>query len=107
MSRRNRDLLDEIKFKVSMSAQISKTDKDYGIYAGASYETADRLSKLKVFIDEELLPPSIVPMVKLYYRYLQQKRKSFFASVGSTEITKLGFIQGDPRTVRKATDPAQ
>jgi len=106
MSRRNRDLLDEIKFKISMSAQISKTDKDYTEYAGASYETANRLAKLKVFIDEKLLPPSIIPMVKLYYRYLQQQRKSFFASVGSTEITKLGFIQGDVRTVKRATDPA-
>jgi len=106
MSRRY-DLMELIRRKSSMSADIVKRkDPEYSWYAGASFEIASKLAMIDVFLKNNLLPKQIIPIVKLYRAYLDQQRKAFFASVGSTEITKLGFIQGDPRRVIRATAPA-
>jgi len=102
---KERDLLELIRRKASMSSQIV-TDKDpeYSYYAGASYEIAEKMANVDFFLKSGLIPQEYVPFIKLYRAYLDQKRKAFFASIGCTEITKLGFILGDTRKVVKSTD---
>lgn len=94
---RNYDLLETIKIKRSMSASISEVDADYSDYAGADLPTAEALAKIKFCLQEKILPEALTPLLQLGFDYLQQKRKAFFASVGSDVITKLGFIQGAPQ----------
>ena len=94
MSKRSYDLLEAIRRKASMSAQIVEKDKDYGLYAGASFETAQSMAALDVFMDVGILPERMRPLMKLLRVFLDRERKAFFASVGCTEISKLGFILG-------------
>lgn len=94
MSKRNYELVELIRRKASMSAQIVERDRDYGFYSGAEYGTAKSMATIDILLRNGLLSPKIVPLVKLLRGYLNQQRKAFFASVGSTEITKLGFILG-------------
>ena len=78
-----------------MSKQIVATkDEEYAYYAGASYEIAHKMAVIDTMLKYGLIPKEQVLLVKLYRAYLDQQRKGFFASVGSTEITKLGFILG-------------
>ena len=106
MVKRNYDLIELIRRKSSMSADIvSKKDPEYGWYAGASFDTASKMAMIDTMLKNKLISPKLIVIVKLYRAYLDQQRKAFFSSVGSTEITKLGFILGDTRVVRKATAP--
>jgi len=104
---RSYDLMELIRRKSSMSADIvSKKDPEYQWYAGANFETASKIAVIDTMLKNRLIPKDMVMFVKLYRSYLQQQRKAFFASVGSTEITKLGFILGDTSIVKRATDRA-
>lgn len=104
---RSYDLMELIRRKSSMSADIvSKKDPEYQWYAGANFETASKIAVVDTMLKNGLIPKDMVVFVKLYRNYLQQQRKAFFASVGCTEITKLGFILGDTSVVKKATAPA-
>lgn len=104
MPRGNIDLMELIRKKSSMSAEISKLDKDYSQYAGGSLEISSKIALIDTVLEEKILPNRVVPLLKLYRSYLIKQRKAFFASVGSTEITKLGFLQGDPRKFKDATE---
>lgn len=89
------DIMEMVRQKSSMSKQIvSLKDKDYAYYSGASFEIASTMAKIDTFLKYGLLPAKIIPLVKLYRAYLDQQRKAFFASVGCTEISKLGFLLG-------------
>jgi len=89
------DLLETIRQKASMSKQIVTTkDKEYAFYVGGSYEVTKKMAIIDTMLKAELIPDTMVLLVKLYRSYLDQQRKAFFASVGSTEITKLGFLLG-------------
>lgn len=99
---KNYDLLESIRVKRSMASEIVKKDKDYSYYAGADPDTADQLVLVKLCLDKQLLPKAYTPLLELYQAFLTQKRKSFFAGPGSTEITKLGFIQGEPLVFQDA-----
>jgi hypothetical protein len=102
------ELMELIRRKASMSAEIvSKKDAEYGYYSGANWNIASKMAMVDTILKNNLVTPSFQYLIKLYRSYLDQQRKAFFASVGSTEITKLGFIQGDPRIVMRATDPAE
>lgn len=102
---KNYDLIELIRRKASMSAEIvSKKDHEYAYYAGASFEVASKIAKIDTLLKNDILPPQLIPITKLYRSYLDQQRKAFFASVGCTEITKLGFIQGDMRKVVSAAE---
>lgn len=103
MARGNYDLMELIRKKSSMSAEISKKDPDYSQYSGGSLEISSKIALIDTILKERVLPETLTPLVKLFRSFLVQQRKAFFASVGSTEITKLGFIQGDPREIRNAT----
>jgi len=96
MSKRHKyESLEIMRKKASMSQQIvSQKDADYALYAGASLEDADKMSKIDTVLEFGLIPKPYVPVVKLYRAFLNRRRKAFFASVGSTEITKLGFLLG-------------
>jgi len=74
--------------------RIAAKDADYSSYSGASLDIASKMAAIDVFLSSGLIDPKIAPIVKLYRAYLNQQRKAFFASVGSTEVTKLGFILG-------------
>lgn len=104
MTRKNYELIELIRQKKSMSADIASRDREYSEYAGADLETANQLVMVNLCLEEQLLDPALNPMLTLYHKFLVKKRKAFFASVGSTEITKLGFIQGDPIRFENATD---
>lgn len=104
MPKGNYELMELIRKKSSMSAEISKKDPDYSQYSGGSLEISSKIALIDVTLEEKIIPSALVGLVKLYRAYLVKQRKAFFASVGSTEITKLGFIQGDPRLIVRATD---
>lgn len=92
----------EIKQKISMSQKIVAKDHDYGDYSGADLETAMKISKIKTLIEAGIIKPS--PLINLALTMLNQKRKAFFGST-STELTKLGFILGDERVRKSASNP--
>jgi hypothetical protein len=97
------ELIEIFKAKASMSADIvSRKDPEYAYYSGASFEIASKIAMIDTLLKNKLIPENFIVFVKLYRSYLDQQRKAFFASVGSTEITKLGFIQGDTRRVVSA-----
>ncbi len=98
------ELMELIRQKKSMAAQISKLDGDYASYAGGSLEISSKIAMIDFLIEEDLLGESFNPLLKLYRSYLFKQRKAFFATAGSTEITKLGFIQGDPTKYKDALE---
>jgi len=88
-----------------MSAEIvSKVDPEYAWYVGANPEVAEKMATIDTILKIGLIPEKLVPFVKLYRMYLDQKRKAYFSNL-CTEITKLGFLLGDRRVVKRATDP--
>lgn len=89
------DIMERIRQQASMSKQIVTTkDHEYAWYSGASFEIASKIAKIDTFLKNGLLPKQFIVLIKFYRSYLDQQRKAFFASVGSTEITKLGFLLG-------------
>ena len=101
------DLLEIIKRKASMSADIvTSKDPEYAYYSGGAFETVSKIATIDTMLKNELIPKDFIVFVKLYRSYLDQQRKAFFASVRCDVISQLGFIQGDPRTSLKATAPA-
>jgi hypothetical protein len=98
---RDYDLMERIRQQSSMSKQLVSTkDKEYGWYAGGSWEIAEKMAIVDTMLKNNLIPEKFKIFVLLYRSYLNQKRKAFFASVGSTEITKLGLMLGlDDNTV--------
>lgn len=106
MPRRTKDFLELIRAKASMSATIiDQRDEEYGYYSGGNFETASRMAMIDTCLKLKMIPKELVPYVKIYRSFLDQQRKAFFASVGSTEITKLGFILGKTGKVQDADLP--
>lgn len=105
MVRQVKDFMELMRAKASMSSKIVDKDKEYGYYSGANYEIASQMAMLDTFIKLELIPKELVPYVKIYRVFLDQQRKAFFASIGSTEITKLGFILGKEGKMTDANLP--
>ena len=93
MARRYENL-ESMRRRSSMSQKLSVKDQEYAWYAGASMDIADKMAVVDVMLKNGLIPKNMIPLVKLYRAYLDQKRKAFFASIGSTEITKLGLLLG-------------
>ena len=103
MVRRNQDLMELIRRKASMSAQVvSQIDKEYAWYVGSDTELAIKMAKIDFMLKSEIIPKPMIPFVKLMRKYLDQKRKAVLANL-CTEITKLGFLLGERRVVEKAT----
>lgn len=101
--RRNQDLMELIRRKASMSAQIvSQVDKEYALYVGANPELGKKMAIIDTMLKNGLIPKNMVMFVKLYRDYLDQQRKAYFANL-CTEITKLGFLLGERKVVEKAT----
>jgi len=88
------ELVEVNRRKAAWSMRIANKDPDYSSYSGASWELASKMAAIDIFLNSGLIDPKIAPIVKLYRAYLNQQRKAFFASIGSTEVTKLGFILG-------------
>lgn len=105
MTRRSQDLIELIRRKASMSAQIvTKIDSEYAWYVGANYEIGKKMAMIDTMLKHGLINAELIPIVKLYHSYLDQQRKAYFSNL-CTEITKLGFLLGDRRVVEKATSP--
>lgn len=85
-----------------MSQRIAKKDKDWKEYAGGNLIINDKISKLITLKKAGLIPPKLNDLVDLALTYLEQQRKAHFGAT-STELTKLGFILGDPRNKLSAT----
>jgi len=102
MSPTHYELMERIRQQASMSKQIVSTkDKEYAYYAGGNWEIAQKMAMIDTIKKAKLLPEKFLPILELYRMYLDQLRKAWFASVGSTEITKLGFLLGlEDDTVR-------
>jgi hypothetical protein len=94
--------MEKIKQQASMSRTLVSTkDKEYAWYSGGSFEIASRIAKIDTMLKNNLLSKEFEIFAKLYRNYLDQQRKAFFATVGSTEISKLGFLLGlEDDTVR-------
>lgn len=92
--RRQNDALEIFRAKQSMSAKVAVKDSDYSSYSGADLETALKLAKIDAVKKSGLLPEKLFPLLDLSRIFLDQKRKAIFASIGTTEISKLGFILG-------------
>lgn len=86
--------LEELKQKVTMSQQLSRKDSEYGEYAGGDFADVKKIAQIDLFIEQKLFPEKLIPILKLYRAYLVKKRKAYFATLGSTEVTKLGFLLG-------------
>jgi len=105
MPRRTQDFMELVRAKASMSAKITEQDNEYAWYSGASFEIAHKMATLDVLQEYFITDPRMKVLIKLYRAYLNQQRKAFFASVGSTEITKLGFILGREGKMENADLP--
>lgn len=92
---RQRDFMELIRQQASMSKQIvSQKDKEYGYYAGATFDDARKMAMIDLMLNMGIFPSKFIPILKFYRAYLNQRRKAFFASVGASEISVLGFILG-------------
>jgi len=102
---RSDNFADIFRLQKAMSTQIvAKAENiDYSRYAGGTYETALTMAKVDFTIKENILPESFTPLLKLFLSYLDQKRKAEFSSVGTTEVSKLGFILGVTHERRSGT----
>ena len=94
-SRRSDTYADIFRLQKAMSSQIvAKPENiDYARYAGASYDTALTMAKIDFALKNNILP-EFKELMELYLSYLDQKRKAEFSSIGTTEVSKLGFILG-------------
>ena len=91
---RRYETIELIRQQSSMSQKVvSQKDPDYALYSGAYYEEAHKMALIDVLLKNGFFAKEIIPFVKFYRLYLDQRRKAFFAST-SSEITKLGFILG-------------
>jgi hypothetical protein len=77
-----------------MSQQLSRKDSEYGVYAGGDFQDAKKIARIDLVLKFKLFPEKFRPMLELYREYLIKNRKAYFATLGSTEITKLGFLLG-------------
>jgi len=98
------DLMERIRQQASMSRELVSTkDPEYAWYAGGNFEIVSKMALIDTMLKNSLIPENFVIFVKLYRSYLDQQRKAWFASVGSTEITKLGLMLGLERDTVRAT----
>lgn len=92
-----------ISRQTTMGAQISKKDQDYKEYSGADYHTALMMGKINFILRTKLFQEKLTPKTRLLlkeaYRYLDQKRKAYFCSIGSDIFTKLAFLVPDTAKV--------
>lgn len=92
----NYEKVESIRQRSSMSKQIvTQRDAEYAYYAGASLEIANQMADIDFYLKLGLFPKPMETILKVFRSNLNQKRKAFFASVGCTEISKLGFILGN------------
>lgn len=103
---KNKGFLELIRKQSSMSASISRTDKDFGKYAGGTFEISSQLASIDTLLKHKLIPVEYIPIILFIRDYLNLQRKAWFSTGGSTEVTKLGFIQGDIRKVVEALEYA-
>lgn len=102
MSRKNKEVLELIRRKVSMSQKIvTNVDPEYAWYVGADPELATKMATVDFILKAGFLPKEYIPFVKLYRMYLDQQRKAVFSNL-CTELTKLGFLLGDQTRVIKS-----
>lgn len=80
--------------KAGMGERLGKKDPEYTYYAGGNFATCSQIANIVTMLKAGLLPPSVIPLVKLYLTHLIQQRKAFFVTVDSDVVTKLGVLLG-------------
>lgn len=92
--------------EITMSQRLSAKDPEYAKYAGGDYETAQKIALIDLIKEKQLLPDYYTPLLDLYRAHLDKQRKAFFATIGSKELTQLGFLIGmDKGGKINATNP--
>jgi len=114
MPRRSSYLNELFKQMPSMAEQLAEKDEDFKQYAGAPWEVAEMLVRLKVAQDDylpllkrfgvinELQEIILRKLLSIRHNYLTQLSKAHFASQRASEITVLGFLLGGRRDVLSA-----
>jgi len=117
MPRRSSSYLNELfKQLPSMAEQVAEADSDFKEYAGAPWEVAEMLVRLKVSENDylpllkrfgvlnELQEIILRKLLEIRRKYLIQLSKAYFASQRASEISVLGFmLAGKRRRVIRAT----
>lgn len=102
MSRaRNWESIELMKRKISMAQSIAKKDGGYALYAGANPESAFLMCLIDWAKEESLFSEASLPTIDSFRSLLEFQRKAFIATV-SSEVTKLGFILGNPNVSKSA-----
>jgi len=91
---RSYDSFESVRKRAGMGERLGAKDKEYGWYAGGSFEIASKIAVIDTMLKNGLIPKNMTMFIKLYRSYLDQQRKAFFTSVGSDVITKLGVLLG-------------
>lgn len=87
-------MLQSIYQQISMSQKLSAKDPEYAEYSGGDFETAQKIALIDLIKEKKLLPDYYTPLLDLYRAHLVKQRKAFFATIGSKELTQLGFLLG-------------
>jgi len=88
------DSFESVRKRAGMGERLGAKDKEYGWYAGGSFEISRKMAMVDTMLKHGLINAKLVPFVKLYRSYLDQQRKAFFTTMGSDVITQLGFLLG-------------
>lgn len=98
--------IEELKQKINMAQQLAKKDPEFADYAGMETENALDLARLRVIRKwfPKLMGHDLSEKTKQGLDFIEdmwlRQGKAFFAStLGSGEISHLGFRLGDRRNV--------
>ena len=80
--------------QISMSQRLSQKDSEYANYAGGSLEIANKIAKIDLCLEKQILPEGFKPLLNIYRDYLIKQRKAFFATIATKELSQLGFLLG-------------
>jgi len=88
--------VDIFNIQKAMATQIVEKEgnEDYGRYAGALYDTASEMAFIDFLQRQNVIPKVFIKLLELNLAYLSQQRIAEFCTVGTTEVSKLGFILG-------------
>lgn len=95
MSKRHSGFFQQRLFEqISMSQKLSRKDREYGEYAGGSFEIARKIAMIDLTLEYKILPEYLTPYLMLYRAWLIKEKKAFFATIGTNEVSQLGLLLG-------------
>jgi hypothetical protein len=105
-NRRQRESDFLIQVKTLLGSALHSKDQSYLPYAGADWLDAEMTANLK-FIKEsgKITNTKTIESIDLILKLQEERRKAYFMSIGSDILTKLSYLVGENKNVRRATDP--